>query len=54
MPTYEYVCKKCRKRFTQSMTVMEYEKKKARCPKCSSSQLEQVLQTFFAVTSKKS
>ena len=53
MPTYEYVCKKCRKRFTQSMTVMAYEKKKARCPKCSSSQLEQVLQSFV-VTSKKS
>ncbi len=25
MPTYEYVCKKCRKRFTLLMTVMEYE-----------------------------
>ncbi|PYU92802.1 MAG: zinc ribbon domain-containing protein [Acidobacteria bacterium] len=53
MPTYEYVCKKCRKRFTLLMTVMEYEKRKTRCPKCSSSQIEQVLQTFV-VTSKKS
>jgi putative FmdB family regulatory protein len=54
MPIYEYLCKKCRKRFTLVMSVSEYEKKKIKCPKCQSTRVEQEVHTFFAVTSKKS
>ena len=54
MPTYEYLCKKCRKKFAVSMTVSAHDAKKVRCPKCKSTQVEQQLNSFFAVTSKKS
>jgi putative FmdB family regulatory protein len=54
MPTYEYLCKKCRKKFSLTMTVSVHEAKKIRCPKCKSTQVEQQFNSFFAVTSKKS
>ncbi|MBM3789002.1 MAG: zinc ribbon domain-containing protein [Acidobacteria bacterium] len=54
MPTYDYKCSKCRKKFSVIMSIAEYDQKKAKCPKCGSRQVEQVIQSFFAVTSKKS
>ncbi len=54
MPTYEYNCKKCGRKFTVVMRISEHEKKKARCPKCDSKELVQNVQPFFATTSKKS
>jgi putative FmdB family regulatory protein len=54
MPTYSYVCKECKKSFTLTMPISEYEKKKVTCPKCSSKKVEQTLANFFAVTAKKS
>ncbi len=54
MPTYDYTCNKCRKKFTLVMTINEHDKKKIRCPKCSSVRVEQQFYSFFAVTSKKS
>jgi putative FmdB family regulatory protein len=36
MPTYEFQCEKCRKRFEVTYSIMEYErqsKKKMKCPK---------------------
>ncbi|GEM_PF-1716158 len=39
MPTYEFQCEKCRKRFEIGYTITEYErqaKKKIKCPKCGS------------------
>jgi putative FmdB family regulatory protein len=54
MPTYDYVCKKCRKKFSLVLTISAHDSKKARCPKCKSTQVEQQLNSFFAVTSKKS
>ncbi len=54
MPTYEYLCKKCRKKFSVFMSVSAHDAKKVRCPKCKSTQVEQQLNSFFAVTSKKS
>jgi putative FmdB family regulatory protein len=54
MPTYDYVCRKCRKKFSLIMSVTVHDKKKVRCPKCKSTQVEQQLNTFFAVTSRKS
>jgi putative FmdB family regulatory protein len=54
MPTYEFKCEKCKKKFTKVMTISEYEQKKMRCPKCKSTRVKQQITTFQAVTSKKS
>jgi putative FmdB family regulatory protein len=54
MPTYDYECKKCGKKFSQITTISQHEKEKPRCPKCSSTDVAQRMEEFFAVTSKKS
>jgi putative FmdB family regulatory protein len=54
MPSYDYICRKCGKKFTLVMTISEHDRKKIRCPKCSSVRAEQQYHPFFAVTSKKS
>jgi putative FmdB family regulatory protein len=54
MPTYEYLCKECKKIFTLILTVAEHDRKRVACPKCKSRKAEQQFKSFFAVTSKKS
>ncbi|MGB7622122.1 MAG: zinc ribbon domain-containing protein [Terriglobia bacterium] len=54
MPIYEFECLKCKKIFSLVLSLAEYEKKKPACPKCGSKQVEQLVEQFFAVTSKKS
>lgn len=54
MPVYEFKCEKCKKRFTLTITVSEYEKKKFRCPKCKSTRVKQQITSFETITSKKS
>ncbi len=54
MPSYEFVCKECKKPFTVTMTLQEYDKGHITCPKCKSKKVEQKAAAFFAVTSKKS
>ncbi len=54
MPTYDYVCNKCKKRFSLVMSMSDYEKKKAKCPKCASADVSRSVQQFFTTTSKKS
>jgi putative FmdB family regulatory protein len=55
MPTYEFKCEKCNKKFDLSMTLSEYGKqKKFRCPKCKSTRVKQQITSFQTVTSKKS
>lgn len=54
MPTYEYRCNKCRKRFTHVWSISQHDKKRPKCPKCSSTSVSQVFSSFFAKTSKKS
>jgi putative FmdB family regulatory protein len=54
MPTYEYVCKECKKTFTVILTIAEHESTRVACPKCKSKKTEQQFASFFAVTSKKS
>ena len=53
MPLYEYVCKKCQKKFGEVLTIKEHESKKVECPKCSSTDLEKVIEPFFAKTASK-
>ena len=54
MPSYDYICKACKKSFNMMMTLSEHEKGRIACPKCKSKRVEQQLAAFFAVTSKKS
>jgi putative FmdB family regulatory protein len=54
MPIYSYTCRECKKSFTQQMTITEYEKGRAVCPKCNSKKVEQKVAAFFAVSAKKS
>ena len=54
MPTYEFLCAKCQKEFSVTVTIREREKKKPVCPTCGSTDLESLMGGFFAKTSKKS
>jgi putative FmdB family regulatory protein len=54
MPTYEFKCEKCKKRFTLTISVSEYEKRGFKCPKCKSAKVKQQITSFQAKTSKKS
>ncbi len=54
MPTYDYVCEKCNKKFNLILTISEHENKKIRCPKCKSQRVKQQLTSFQVVTSRKS
>jgi putative FmdB family regulatory protein len=54
MPTYEFSCEKCNKKFTLILSVSEYEKTKFRCPKCKSVKVRQLISSFQVNTSKKS
>lgn len=54
MPTYEFVCEQCKKRFSLSMKISDYEKKKFSCPKCKSKKVKRQLTAFQTITAKKS
>lgn len=54
MPSYDFVCKGCKKSFSRVMTLAEYEKGGIACPHCKSKKVEQKPAAFFAMTAKKS
>lgn len=54
MPTYDYRCEKCKKRFSVVQSITEHGKKKMACPKCKSRKVVQLLAAFSAQTSRKS
>jgi putative FmdB family regulatory protein len=54
MPTYEYRCTKCRKRFGRQEPIAEHGRRRPACPKCKSRAVEQVYSPFFAKTGRKS
>jgi putative FmdB family regulatory protein len=55
MPLYEYDCRKCKKRFTVILRMAELNKAKhVSCPRCSSADVQKVIEPFFAVTARKS
>jgi len=53
MPTYEYECLKCGKRFSLVLSVSEHDKGNVRCPRCNSKRIKQILSSFYAKTSSK-
>jgi putative FmdB family regulatory protein len=53
MPLYEYVCRKCNNKFGEVLTIKEHETKKVCCPNCQSTELDKVIEPFFAKTARK-
>ncbi len=54
MPSYDFRCEKCNKKFTLTLSISEYDKATFRCPKCKSTRVKQQITSFQTVTSKKS
>jgi putative FmdB family regulatory protein len=54
MPTYDYSCANCGKRFSKVEAISQHGRKSPTCPKCKSKKVVQVFSAFFAKTSKKS
>jgi len=54
MPTYQYRCDKCEKKFERTETISEHEALKPKCPKCGSTKVSYVPGNVYVVTSKKS
>ncbi|MBU2549257.1 MAG: zinc ribbon domain-containing protein [Proteobacteria bacterium] len=54
MPTYEFVCEKCKHGFSLVMSISDHDKKKYKCPKCNQKKnVKQVVTGFRTITSKK-
>lgn len=54
MPSYDYRCLNCNKKFTANLSIQEHDAGKAKCPKCGGKKLEQLITAFQVKTSKKS
>jgi putative FmdB family regulatory protein len=54
MPTYDYVCEKCGKRFSVVQRISEHQGRAPACPKCKSRGTRQLPTEFYAKTVKKS
>jgi putative FmdB family regulatory protein len=54
MPTYQYRCEKCGKKFERIETISEHEATKPKCPKCGSKKVSFVPGNVYVLTSKKS
>ncbi len=54
MPTYDYVCKACGKRFNRVESIAKHERARVSCPKCKSTKVRRELAAFYAKTAKKS
>jgi putative FmdB family regulatory protein len=54
MPTYDFICDKCRHEFSLTLRLADYEKKKYACPRCQNKKITQQIAAFQTVTSKKS
>ena len=54
MPTYEYLCLKCNKVFSVTISLAELGKKKPACPKCKGKEEKTQITHFLTKTTKKS
>jgi putative FmdB family regulatory protein len=54
MPTYEFLCEKCRKIFTLRLRLARHEKAELKSPKCQGQEVRQQISTFQTKTSRKS
>lgn len=54
MPSYEYKCINCNKKFTAILSIREHDAGNVKCPKCGKRKVEQLITAFQAKTSRKS
>ncbi|HAR98186.1 MAG TPA: zinc ribbon domain-containing protein [Syntrophus sp. (in: bacteria)] len=54
MPTYEYRCEACHRKFSLTLSISERDRGKIVCPKCKSRKVRQQISSFTAKTSRKS
>ena len=54
MPTYDFLCKKCKKTFTVNIPFRDYDRGNVKCPGCGSQSLKQQITSFMTKTSRKS
>jgi putative FmdB family regulatory protein len=54
MPSYDYRCPKCKKKFTAIISIGEHDAGKVKCPKCGEKKVEQLITAFLVKTSRKS
>jgi len=54
MPVYEFRCLDCKKSFTLTLSLKEFDQQKYVCPSCKSKKLEEQFTSVNVVTSKKS
>jgi len=54
MPSYDYRCTKCKKKFTAILSIGEHDAGKTKCPKCGDTKVEQLITAFQVNTSRKS
>lgn len=53
MPTYEYLCQECEKKFDVKATIEEKEKGlKVSCPECGSKKTIQLIGNFFTFSKR--
>jgi putative FmdB family regulatory protein len=54
MPHYEFFCHARKKKFTKTLTLVDFEEDGVVCPHCASHDVEQRWSDFSVITSKKS
>jgi putative FmdB family regulatory protein len=53
MPSYDYRCSECKKKFSVMLSIKEHDAKKVKCPKCAGKKVEQQISHFMTKTSRK-
>jgi putative FmdB family regulatory protein len=54
MPTYEYQCKDCNKKFDAFIELAKLDKTRPACPKCGKRKVTRLMSGFAAQTDRKS
>jgi putative FmdB family regulatory protein len=54
MPSYDYRCTACNKKFTAILSIKDHDAGKVKCPKCGGKKAEQLIAAFQVKTSRKS
>ena len=54
MPTYDYVCVTCGKRFSRTASIAVHARKRVACPACKSKKVDRIYSPFYAKTVRKS
>jgi putative FmdB family regulatory protein len=53
MPSYDYRCSECKKKFSVMLSIKEHDAGKVKCQKCGGKKVEQQISHFMTKTSRK-